>query len=440
MHLNGPYSEPCRGMFMSIDLDAFYCGVEEHINPKLRGQPFCVVQKHCVTTLSYPARVLGLKKLESVQKTRSRFPNMIMVNGEDLSKYRNAGNEIYMWVQDIIGGLPVERLGLEEMRFDLSTTVTEIASQLPSLAELHAYLQDPEFMDEVAAQGYRILLGASKAEFPDFFFRFEGRTWPPSCESLCSASDVRAYIGGQLAVYIRDRMWLELGYSCSIGVASSKNLSKMVGNCNKPSGVTVLQPGYEAEFMKSCSAGRVPGLGGACRYALGIDSDTPIAKVLARFSGQSFVSCLSAIVGSASAETLWELINGNDIEGHKIKPFVIPSQISIEESYSSACPLSQWPREVDKLCCEVLKQAVVDWYDEESREWKARPLHCRVSLIFAGKGYMRRSKSVPYSWGMYDQSGNVGHGLSRAALGLVRQLAVIHRGQPRVINVCLTTT
>lgn len=428
-------------MFVSIDLNAFYCGVEEHLNPKLRGEAFCVVQKHCVATLSYPARALGLKKLENVQYVKDRFPKMIMINGEDLSKYRRAGNEIYKWVQDIIGGLPVERLGLEEMRFDLSGAVAEIALLLPSLADLHGYLRDPEFMDEVAAKGLQTSLGnAVGIDFPDFFFGFEGKTWPLSCERLASATELKAYIGGQLAVYIRDRMWLELGYSCSIGVASSKNFSKMVGNCNKPSGVTVLQPGYEAEFMKSCSARQVPGLGSACRQALGIEGGTPISEALASYDHSSFVNRLSDIVGHPTAEILWELVNGNDIEGREIKPFEIPSQISIEESYSFACQKSMWPREVEKLCSAVISQAVVDWYDEDLREWKVRPLHCRVSLIFVGKGYVRRSKSVPYTWKIYDQPDSVGNGLEKAAVCLIEQLVIIHRAKPRVINVCLTST
>ena len=73
-------------------MDAFYCAVEQHYDATLTDDTaFLVYQKNCITTLSYAARNLGLKKLGTVSDAVKTFPGIRFVNGDSLAKYRSEG-------------------------------------------------------------------------------------------------------------------------------------------------------------------------------------------------------------------------------------------------------------------------------------------------------------------------------------------------------------
>jgi DNA polymerase iota len=54
-------------------------------------------------------------------------------------------------------------------------------------------------------------------------------------------------LGSHLAKYLRHQLDSELGYTCTVGVATSKLLAKLVGNLHKPNGQTTLLPPYALE-------------------------------------------------------------------------------------------------------------------------------------------------------------------------------------------------
>lgn len=53
-----------------------------------------VQQKYLVVTCNYEARKLGIKKLMSVRDAKEKCPQLILVNGEDLTPYREISYKV----------------------------------------------------------------------------------------------------------------------------------------------------------------------------------------------------------------------------------------------------------------------------------------------------------------------------------------------------------
>jgi len=68
---------------------------------------------------------------------------------------------------------------------------------------------------------------------------------------------VPADVGSRLHREVRDRLRL----SASIGLGSSKLLSKVAAGCVKPAGFCDVSPGWEAAFLRPLRARRLPGVG-----------------------------------------------------------------------------------------------------------------------------------------------------------------------------------
>ena len=71
---------------LHIDLDAFFCSVEENNNPSLRGQPFAVGglpdERGVVASCSYAARLFGVHSAMPMARALRLCPNLIIVSGK----------------------------------------------------------------------------------------------------------------------------------------------------------------------------------------------------------------------------------------------------------------------------------------------------------------------------------------------------------------------
>lgn len=88
----------------------------EREDPKLRYLPLAVQQKQIVVTCNYEARRRGLHKLQLVKEARKICPDVILVLGEDLTRFRNASKELYNFLRAYAWSSKVERLGFDEVR------------------------------------------------------------------------------------------------------------------------------------------------------------------------------------------------------------------------------------------------------------------------------------------------------------------------------------
>src|SRR5665648_1272767 len=70
---------------LHLDLDAFFCSVEELSNPGLRGKPFAVGgrpdQRGVVASCSYAARRLGIHSAMPMSRAIRLCPELVVIPG-----------------------------------------------------------------------------------------------------------------------------------------------------------------------------------------------------------------------------------------------------------------------------------------------------------------------------------------------------------------------
>ncbi|XP_030421938.1 DNA polymerase iota isoform X4 [Gopherus evgoodei] len=89
-----PSGSTAHRVIVHTDLDCFYAQVEMIHNPELRDKPLGVQQKYLVVTCNYEARRLGIQKLMSVRDAKEKCPELVLVNGEDLTQYREMSYKV----------------------------------------------------------------------------------------------------------------------------------------------------------------------------------------------------------------------------------------------------------------------------------------------------------------------------------------------------------
>jgi DNA polymerase IV len=125
---------------LHIDLDAFFCSVEENNDPSLRGKPFAVGgrpdQRGVVASCSYAARMSGVHSAMPMARAIRVCPNLIIVSGRH-GNYGKISHEI----MDYLGTLTplIEQVSIDEAFLDLS--------DLPDSGEvlakrIQAYIRD----------------------------------------------------------------------------------------------------------------------------------------------------------------------------------------------------------------------------------------------------------------------------------------------------------
>lgn len=123
-----------------VDMDCFYCQVEEKLQPELCGQPVAVVQYTewngggAIIAVNYAARAAGVTRhMRSAEATQT-CPNIRLVlvpsaHGKaDLGRYREAGKEVAAVLQTFTP--LVERASVDEAYMDITRNVRERCQQM----------------------------------------------------------------------------------------------------------------------------------------------------------------------------------------------------------------------------------------------------------------------------------------------------------------------
>jgi DNA polymerase IV len=130
---------------LHLDLDAFFCAVEETINPELRGRAFAVGgkpdERGVVASCSYAARRMGVRSAMPMAKALRLSPGLIIVSSRH-QIYREVSRQVMNLLHELTA--LVEQISIDEAFLDISDIREEperIARNLQT--RIHDELQLP---------------------------------------------------------------------------------------------------------------------------------------------------------------------------------------------------------------------------------------------------------------------------------------------------------
>ncbi len=108
-------------VILHLDLDAFFCAVEEIYNPNLRGQPFAVggqpEERGVVASCSYPARASGVRSAMPMSQALRACPGLRIVPPNH-ARYSEHSRQVMQRLHDI--SPLVEQISIDEAFLDIT--------------------------------------------------------------------------------------------------------------------------------------------------------------------------------------------------------------------------------------------------------------------------------------------------------------------------------
>ncbi|KAH6656412.1 hypothetical protein BKA67DRAFT_551845 [Truncatella angustata] len=415
-------SERKDRIILHFDYDCFYASVFENEHPSLKSLPLGIKQKSILATCNYVARAKGVKKLMLISEAQKICPDLILMNGEDLTRFRDASKRLWSFLRAHSWNKRVERLGLDEVFLDVSDMISYNQGVLNPNALAESYFQlnreDPE-------KGFAF-------DATSFF----GCTYPHeykcSDDSIQNLLYVRLILASHLAGYLRHKLEEDFGYTSTCGVSINKVLAKLAGTKNKPKNQTTLislRVEDVQDFVGAHQIRKIPGIGCKISYLVENHVLSRSKKATSHDEEQSAKITADEVLAhpDMSPELLeraitrpgsekgigtkiWNLLHGVDDTEVK-EASDVPTQISIEDTYMSN-PLnapSELMRELRTLTASLVRRMHVDLLDDDStvdepnaRRWLAYPKTLRLATrakmrpnIENQQSFSRNSRSQP---------------------------------------------
>ncbi|TLD36921.1 DNA/RNA polymerase [Venturia nashicola] len=381
-------------LLFHFDYDCFYASVFEAENPALKGLPLAVQQKQ------------GLRKLQLIKEARRVCPEVIIVLGEGES----SGTPILPMRTH-----PVQTSAASETPPRLSAPFSHPSRGTGRLTGLASTRRLPQvFMDVTSIVDFNEELVNEnhlqnsffclKKDDPAVGFPFDasqiaGHVYGEEDEDQSRDPLLRRLIlGSHLALYLRTQMEERLNHTCTVGISTSKLLSKLVGNLHKPQAQTTLLPPYVEEngrqsnvtaFIDNYDIGKIPNIGFKMAHKLreylihhhknllgeASVEEEYTAKITVRqvrtIPGMN-PAMLDKILGGPGmphgvGRRTWQLLHGvDDAEVGMARS--IPQQISIEDSYIRLDSLDRVHQELLLLSKSLIRRMRADLTEDEDEE------------------------------------------------------------------------
>jgi len=432
---------------LHLDLDCFYAQVEEVRNPALRGRPMGVSQKFLLVTCNYSARALKVPKMVPVAEARAVCPDLIVINGEDLTPYRQASQAIYQVVRGFTDR--IERLVLDELYVDATELVADRRRRgacTPGRFEGYTVGRPSgSAPTDSAAQEAAAAVAAA--------WRAAEATSAPADAAADKDEEAEALaVGSQLLAEIRQAVFDRVGYTCSGGVSVNKLLAKLASGLRKPNQQSVLLPAAVPALLPPLPVQKLTGIGyrltGQLRDGLHVET---VADLL-RFPQAYLVDKFGARIG----EFLYDIARG--IDRAEVVATGAPKSISEEDSFMVCSSLDDARRKLEGLAESLLVRI-----DEDADAFGRHPTQFRlgaritdaasVARATAEGGaaaeyyFARTTKTVPFPLDVLDRRAadvptRARTFVAATALPLLRRLigdAAAGGFNITLLNVCATT-
>ncbi|XP_056647821.1 DNA polymerase eta [Diorhabda sublineata] len=278
-----------------IDMDCFYCQVEEKLNPEYEGKPIAVVQYNewrggGIIAVNYPARQCGVTRHMRGEDAKHKCPDIILakvpqIRGKaDLTKYRDAGKRVADVLKTFTAIL--ERASVDEAYLDVTDEV---------LNKMQNGIDDitADKLKNTHVVGY---------EMEDFVENLSNAEFTESNLKLC--------LGGIICEEIRAEVLKQTGYKCSAGIAHNKILAKLACGLHKPNRQTILPQDSVAAYFETVPIKKITGLGG--KFGQEVLEVLEITKMgeLVEFSEHQLIEKF----GTKNGSWLYNIARGIDTE------------------------------------------------------------------------------------------------------------------------------
>ena len=124
---------------LHLDLDAFFCAVEEKFDPSLKGKPFATggspEGRGVVSSCSYAARQYGIHSAMPMKLALMKFPGLIVVSGH-YREYSRQSKEVMKIIRNLTP--LVEQISIDEAFLDVSD-LPENSKRIASDLQMRIY-------------------------------------------------------------------------------------------------------------------------------------------------------------------------------------------------------------------------------------------------------------------------------------------------------------
>ncbi|XP_061470692.1 DNA polymerase iota isoform X2 [Rhineura floridana] len=283
----------------------------------------------------------------SVKEAKEKCPELMLVNGEDLTKYREMSYKFTALLEEFTP--LVERLGFDENFVD----VTE-------MVEMRLEQWKKDAFSEISLSGH---------------------IYNNQTVSLHDPMHIRLAVGSQIAAEMRAAMYDRLDLTGCAGVASNKLLSKLVSGIFKPNQQTVLLPESQQDLMASLDhMKKVPGIGYKTAKRLATLGLSTVCDVQ-----MCPVAVLEKELGASVAQHVQKLSWGED--DSPVTPSGPPQSLSDEDSFKKCSSEGEVKKKIEELLANLLDRLHKDgrkphtirltirrfsltnkWFNRESRQ------------------------------------------------------------------------
>ncbi|PWU88130.1 putative DNA polymerase eta [Trypanosoma cruzi] len=265
-----------------LDMDCFYAQVEAvRLGIDCRTEPYILSQWGNLIAVNYPARKCGIARFDTVEKAREKCPHVKVshvatyavgdteykyhenarkgTHKVSLEPYREASRKIFNILRSF-EDVEVEKGSVDEAYLDVTLAAQrELASiRLPS-AQCSSHLEDVMHPETNVIPDRR-------AEIDAWLFE-KGKEFNEIFDTALHPHDTvehQLLLGAASRVVwkLREKIYQELCYDCSAGIAHNKILAKSISSRHKPNQQTLLLPDRVASAVWDAPYQSIRGFGG----------------------------------------------------------------------------------------------------------------------------------------------------------------------------------